>query len=216
MLHQLWRQDKAQFESVKANIDMINMKCHDLKHILNKISGKLTDEEIESLRTTIEFYDSNIKTGNEVLDVVLCEKAMACQRDGIRFTCMADGSRLDFLTPVQIYTLFGNIIDNAMEAVRKLPDSELRVISLVCHVEGERLLIEESNYFSGDLKRSDGLPVTSKGDAARHGYGTRSIQYIARLYGGDMNIENSGSMFFLKVWFPLVQSPCQKHQAQVH
>ena len=42
-------------------------------------------------------------------------------------------------------------------------------------------------------------------DAASHGYGTRSIQYIARLYGGDMSIESSGTMFFLNVWFPLAQ-----------
>ena len=203
VLHQLWRQDKAQFESIKANMDVINMKCHDLKHILDKISGKLTAEETESLRTAIEFYDSNIKTGNEVLDVVLCEKAMACQRDHIRFSCMADGSRLDFLTPVQTYTLFGNIIDNAMEAVRQLPDPELRVISMVCQAEGDRLMIEESNYFAGELKLNGDLPVTSKEDASRHGYGTRSIQYIARQYGGDMRVELNGNMFFLKVWFPL-------------
>ena len=76
ILHQLWRQDRAQFESVKANMDVINMKCHDLKHILDKIEGKLTGEEAASLREAIQFYDANIKTGNEVLDVVLCEKAM--------------------------------------------------------------------------------------------------------------------------------------------
>lgn len=205
VLHQLWRQDKAQFESIKANMDVINMKCHDLKHILDKIAGKLTAEETEALRSAIEFYDSSIKTGNEVLDVVLCEKAMACQRDGIRFTCMADGSLLDFLTPVQIYTLFGNIMDNAMEAVRKLPEPELRVISLVCRADGGQLRIEESNYFTGSLSLHGALPETLKGDASRHGYGTRSIQYIARLYGGDMSIESSGSMFFLNVWFPLRQ-----------
>ena len=203
VLHQLWRQDKAQFESVKANMDVINMKCHDLKHILGKIAGKLTTEETDSLRTAIEFYDSNIKTGNEVLDVVLCEKAMACQRDSIRFSCMADGTRLDFLTPVQTYTLFGNIIDNAIEAVRRLPDPELRVISLICRAEGTRLMIEESNYFTGDLNLNGDLPATAKDDISRHGYGTRSIQYIARQYGGDMHIELSGNMFFLKVWFPL-------------
>lgn len=203
ILHHLWRQDKAQFESVKANIDIINMKCHDLKHILDKISGKLTSEEVESLRTAIQFYDANIKTGNEVLDVVLCEKAMACLRDGIRFSCMADGTRLDFLTPVQTYTLFGNIMDNAMEAVRALEDPEEKVISMVCHVDGDALVIEESNYFSGPLHLSSGLPVTDKQDVSRHGFGTRSIQYIARQYGGDMDIEIVDNMFLLRVAFPL-------------
>ena len=131
VLHQLWRQDRAQFESVKANMDVINMKCHDLKHILDRIEDKLTGEEAASLREAIQFYDANIKTGNEVLDVVLCEKAMTCQKSGISFSCMADGEKLDFLTPVQTYTLFGNIIDNAVEAVKPLPLEE-RVISLSC------------------------------------------------------------------------------------
>lgn len=205
ILHQLWRQDRAQFESVKDNMDVINMKCHDLKHILDKIEGKLTGEEAASLREAIQFYDANIKTGNEVLDVVLCEKAMTCQKSGISFSCMADGGRLDFLTPVQTYSLFGNIIDNAVEAVKPLPLEE-RVISLSCREEGDVLVIEESNYFSGGLKLDHGLPATSKGDSSRHGFGTKSIQYIAAQHGGTMDIRVADNMFFLTIRFPLKNS----------
>ena len=202
VLHQLWRQDRAQFESVKANMDVINMKCHDLKHILDRIEDKLTGEEAASLREAIQFYDANIKTGNEVLDVVLCEKAMTCQKSGISFSCMADGEKLDFLTPVQTYTLFGNIIDNAVEAVKPLPLEE-RVISLSCWEEKDSLVVEESNYFSGRLELDHGLPATSKGDSPRHGFGTKSIQYIAAQYGGTMDIKVVDNMFFLTVRFPL-------------
>ena len=202
VLHQLWRQDRAQFESVKANMDVITMKCHDLKHILDRIEDKLTGEEAASLREAIQFYDANIKTGNEVLDVVLCEKAMTCQKSGISFSCMADGEKLDFLTPVQTYTLFGNIIDNAVEAVKPLPLEE-RVISLSCWEEKDSLVVEESNYFSGRLELDHGLPATSKGDSSRHGFGTKSIQYIAAQYGGTMDIKVVDNMFFLTVRFPL-------------
>lgn len=202
VLHQLWRQDRAQFESVKANMDVINMKCHDLKHILDRIEDKLTGEEAASLREAIQFYDANIKTGNEVLDVVLCEKAMTCQKSGISFSCMADGEKLDFLTPVQTYTLFGNIIDNAVEAVKPLPLEE-RVISLSCWEEKDSLVVEESKYFSGRLELDHGLPATSKGDSSRHGFGTKSIQYIAAQYGGTMDIKVVDNMFFLTVRFPL-------------
>lgn len=202
VLHQLWRQDRAQFESVKANMDVINMKCHDLKHILDRIEDKLTGEEAASLREAIQFYDANIKTGNEVLDVVLCEKAMTCQKSGISFSCMADGEKLDFLTPVQTYTLFGNIIDNAVEAVKPLPLEE-RVISLSCWEEKDSLVVEESNYFSGRLELDHGLPATSKGDSSRHGFGTKSIQYIAAQYGGTMDIKVADNMFFLTIRFPL-------------
>ena len=202
VLHQLWRQDRAQFESVKANMDVINMKCHDLKHILDRIEDKLTGEEAASLREAIQFYDANIKTGNEVLDVVLCEKAMTCQKSGISFSCMADGEKLDFLTPVQTYTLFGNIIDNAVEAVKPLPLEE-RGISLSSWEEKDSLVVEESNYFSGRLELDHGLPATSKGDSSRHGFGTKSIQYIAAQYGGTMDIKVVDNMFFLTVRFPL-------------
>ncbi len=202
VLHQLWRQDRAQFESVKANMDVINMKCHDLKHILDRIEDKLTGEEAASLREAIQFYDANIKTGNEVLDVVLCEKAMTCQKSGISFSCMADGEKLDFLTPVQTYTLFGNIIDNAVEAVKPLPLEE-RVISLSCWEEKDSLVVEESNYFSGRLELDHGLPATSKGDSSRHGFGTKSIQYIAAQHGGTMDIRVADNMFFLTIRFPL-------------
>ncbi len=204
ILRQLWRQDRAQFESVKANMDVINMKCHDLKHILDKIEGKLTCEEADSLRGAIQFYDANIKTGNEVLDVVLCEKAMTCQKNGISFSCMADGTGLGFLTPVQTYSLFGNIIDNAVEAVSPLREAQ-RVISLTCHEENEVLVIEESNYFSGGLAMDSGLPSTSKGDVSRHGFGTKSIQYIAEQYGGTLDIKVVDDMFFLTVRFSLAK-----------
>ena len=169
---------------------------------LGRIEGRLTEEETVSLREAIQFYDANIKTGNEVLDVVLCEKAMICQRNGISFSCMADGGRLNFLTPVQTYSLFGNIIDNAMEALSPLPEAQ-RVISLTCRDEGDALVIEESNYFAGGLTLADGLPVTGKGDRSRHGFGTRSIQYIAKQYGGTMDIKCVDNMFFLTVRFPL-------------
>lgn len=206
MLQQLWRQDKAQFESIKANMDVINMKCHDLKHILGKIESKLTEEEAVSLREAIEFYDSNIRTGNEVLDVVLCEKAMTCQKNGVSFSCMADGAKLDFLSPVQIYSLFGNIIDNAVEAVKRLPQQEDKVISLTCREEGDMLEIEESNYFSGGLTLEGGLPATGKDDRSRHGFGLKSVKYISERYGGTMEIRIVDNMFFLTVRFPLKRS----------
>ena len=203
ILNQLWKQDMAQFESVKANMDVINMKCHNLKHIIGKIENKLTSEEVESLREALQFYDSNIKTGNKVLDVVLCEKAMLCQKNGIRFFCMADGKKLDFLTAVQTYTLFSNIIDNAVEAVQQVENPDNHMISLLCRENNGFLEIEESNYFDGPLILEDNLPATTKDDPNQHGFGIKSIKYITELYGGKFSVRVEDNMFFLRILFPL-------------
>lgn len=204
IMNQLWKQDRAQFESVKANMDVINMKCHNLKHIIGKIENKLTSEEVEALQEAIQFYDSNIKTGNKVLDVVLCEKAMLCQKKGIRFFCMADGQKLTFLTPVQTYTLFGNIIDNAVEAVEALEDPDVKMISLLCRESNGFLEIEESNYFDGPLVLEDNLPATTKEDPNLHGFGIKSVKYITELYGGKLSVSIEDNMFFLRIRFPIV------------
>ena len=201
VLQQLWKQDQAQYESAKAGMDAISMKCHDLKHILCRVENKLNQEEISQIRNAISFYDSRVKTGNDVLDVVLSEKNLVCTNQGIQFCAMVDGSLLSFLTPVQTYTIFGNIMDNAIEAVQKVPE-ELRVISLNCQRTDDGIVIEESNYFDGNPVRADGTITTTKPDQARHGYGIKSIQYIARQYGGNIETTVQENMFFLRVFFP--------------
>ncbi len=202
VLNQLMKQEKLQFESVKANMEVINMKCHDLKHIIHRIEGKLTEEETDALREAIQFYDANIKTGNDILDIVLCEKAIVCRKKGIAFTCLADGPKFAFLSAVQTYSLFGNILDNAIEAVEKLAEPENKVITLTCHENDGQLEIEECNYFDGTIHYTDGNLSTLKDDSARHGYGTKSIRYVAEQYGGKLEIKVDGNMFFLSVLFP--------------
>ena len=62
---------------------------------------------------------------------------------------------------------------------------------------------EKPNDFSGGPELHTGLPATSRGDSSRHGFGTKSIQYIAAQYGGTMDIKVVDNMFFLTVRFPL-------------
>ena len=201
ILRQLWKQDQAQYESVKASMDAISMKCHDLKHVFNRIEGKLNAEEVAQLQSAISMYDSRVETGNDVLNVVLSEKNLVCSKHGIQFSAMLDGSLLTFLTPVQTYTVFGNLMDNAIEAVQKLPE-DYRIISLSCQRTAEGVEIEESNYFDRQAAPAGDTVRTTKADIARHGFGIKSIQYIAQQYGGTVETTRKEDMFFLRVCFP--------------
>ena len=202
VLRELRKQDQLQFETVKASMDMINLKCHDLRHVFNKIEGKLTEEEASKLKEAMTLYDASIKTGNDVLDIVLCEKKVLCDQNGIRLSCDADGKGFGFLSATETYSLFGNIIDNAVEAVKKLNDKEKKIILLYCGEEDGKLSIEEMNYYEGELQMIDGVPTTTKPDAAKHGYGTKSIRYIAEQHHGTMDIGLKDGMFSMKLTFP--------------
>ena len=203
VLRELRKQDQLQFETVKASMDMVNMKCHDLRHIFNKIEDKLTEEEASKLKEAMTFYDAAIKTGNDVLDIVLCEKKVLCEKNGIQLSCDADGTGFGFLSASETYSLFGNIIDNAIEAVKKLQEQEKKIILLYCGKEDGKLSIEEMNYYEGELMMIDGLPATSKPDAARHGYGTKSIRYIAGHHQGTVDVGLKDGMFSMKLTFPM-------------
>ena len=200
ILRHMWRQEQLQFEHAKASIEVINSKCHDLKHMFSRLENKLNDTEIAELKDAVEFYDRNIKTGNEILDVILCEKSMVCARDGIRLTCMADGGLVSFLSPAQTYSLFGNMITNAIEAVQNLSEDKKRVISLTVSRLGGGVEIECVNYCSPSADVSS----TSKAERDKHGYGIKNMRYIVEHLGGELSISQSGGVFTLKIIFPVV------------
>jgi hypothetical protein len=203
IVDQVLSEERKQYQQLKENIDVINMRCHDLKHQLDDFSGKLTEQEVEELRDAMEFYDSNIKTGNEVLDVVLRLSKLTCDREHIQLSCLADGNCLSFMRTRHLYSLFNNAIGNAIEAVRKLPEEDKRVISISAGKHGERAEIEITNYF-------DGQPVsagdTTKEDRSHHGFGTMSMRYVVEEYGGNLSIQTQKDIFTLLISIPVPQN----------
>ena len=204
LMDQVLYEERKQYQSSKENIDIINMKCHDLKHQLSDLSGKLTDQEIRSLQEAVKIYDSNIKTGSEVLDVLLYEKQLVCKKDGISLTCMADGKALGFMRTTHIYSLFNNALGNALEAVRSVPDPQMRIVNITVAQNAGAVEIEVSNYFQGERTIQNGMPVTTtKKDQNHHGFGMMSMKYVAEQYGGKLQTSAEGSIFTLRITIPV-------------
>ncbi len=203
---QLLKQAEDQYKSSKENVDIINLKCHDLKHQLTEYAknGKLDSELLGELENVINIYDSTIKTGNEALDLILSEKSLICQKKDIKLTCLADCSKLSFISKTDLYSLFGNLIDNAMEAVYKIQDTDKRHINLVVKNVNSFVSISIDNYYEGNIVLLDnGLPKTTKEDKDYHGYGMKSIQLIVNKYDGDLNISLDNNVFSLFIMFPI-------------
>lgn len=200
MMEKLLSEERKLYDSAKENIDIVNMRCHDLKHQLEDLSYKLTEGELLHLKEAIKIYDNSIKTGSEVLDIVIYEKQLVFDKEGIRFTVMADGSLLSFMRTTHTYALFNNALGNALEAVRKLPDPEMRVIDLTVCRAGNMLEITVSNYYNGELNPDN---ATTKEDRNQHGWGIKSMKYIAELYGGTLSTSANGFLFELCCWIPI-------------
>lgn len=201
VLKRLLYESRHQFEESKSSIEIINIKCHDLKHHINALGQKVDKEELACISDAINIYDNSFRTGNDALDIILMEKALLCSARHIRFTCMIDGALLADIKPGDIYSFFGNAIDNAMRSVSRLVEAR-RVISLRQIKRSDFYIIVMENYYDGKIVFEDGLPVTTQGDKDFHGFGMKSMKMIAEKYGRELNISAVGDIFRLEVLMP--------------
>lgn len=196
------REEKLQYALIKENINMINIKCHDLKHQIRRIGavGSVDKRTISEIEKAVSIYDSEVKTNNEALDVILTEKSLYCTNNNIVLSSIADGKLLSFMNETDIYSLFGNLLDNAIEAVKKL-DKDKRVIGLTVKRMKSLVFINVYNAFDGKILFADKLPVTTKADRENHGYGMKSVRMTVEKYGGEMNITTKNNVFSISVVF---------------
>ena len=203
IVSQLLRCQKEQFRQDYAIRDIINIKSHDLKHQIDILGAKLNREELEEIKKAVEVYDTNIDTGNTALDVVLSKKSLLCVQKGIRFTAVADGNLLRGIRDSDIYSLFGNILDNAIQSAGKMPEESHRLVTLTVEKKGGFAFIHCENYFDGDMQFKNGLPQTTNPDKHHHGFGMLSIRTLVDHYDGDLQIRVSQGVYKLDIMLPL-------------
>ena len=206
-LNRLWYEQKEQYNLSKETIAIINRKCHDLKHQMAAMRAMASPEEREKylreIEDSVRIYDSIVKTGNEVLDTVLTEKSLLCEASHITVSCVADGTALGFMDPVDVYAIMGNALDNAIESVQRFQDPQRRIIDVLVCMERQFLVLQVVNPLAGDLTFEAGLPVSTKPHDGYHGFGLKSIRHTVEKYGGFLTVNTENRCFALKILIPL-------------
>ena len=191
----------VQYKQSRESIDLINYKYHDLKHQI----AVLRSEE-DPKKREIRQYEVQNKTGNKVLDTVLTTKSLYCNKHGITFTCVADGTLLEFMDVMDICSIFGNALDNAIECEMKIPEKEKRLIHVTVSRQKSFLILRFENYYEEELQYKEGSLITTKKEKEYHGYGLKSIWYTVNKYEGAVSIDTKDNWFDLKILIPMKES----------
>lgn len=190
----------------KENIELINCKYHDLKHQIAVIKEEKNPEKkfafLDEMEKEIKMYEAQNKTGNNVLDTILTGKSMFCAKNDINLTCVADGTLLNFMEIMDICSIVGNALDNAIESVSKLEDKGKRLIKVAIYAQNDLLMLRFENYLENRVKFENGLPLTTKNKNQNHGYGVKSIKMITEKYGGNIKIITDNNWFTLCLLIP--------------
>ncbi len=190
------------YQMSRDGITSLQMKCHDLKHQIAAIRSNLDKENfvkyLDQLEDSIIEYGTVIECGNEALNVVLTEKNILCSTSGVKFSYLIDGTLFSFLSEMEIYSLFGNALDNALESCSKVKDPAKRVISLKAVSKGDMVILHVENFYEDAPVMVGDMPVTTKVGSG-HGFGLRSIQAIAQQHGGVASVQADDHIFKLNV-----------------
>lgn len=195
---------ERRYRMSREGMGELSMRVHDLRHQIQSLERLGSDAEVlEQLARDADASGSRVRTGSDVLDAILTEKSLLCERDGVTLTCIADGGALWFMDEADVYSLVGNAVDNALDAVGRLRDPELRAIGLTLRRTGDMVSLSIDNNYDGRVEFADGLPQTTHPDRSVHGLGTQSIRAIAERYGGSATFSADGEVFHVDVLVPV-------------
>ena len=197
-MRQLLHEQYVQYENSKMNMQLVNEKYHDLKQLLQGFHGQVPEHQIQKLEKQLIGYEAAVRTGNDVLDVLLSDKRAFCIQQDIQLTCYVGGAELGFVEELDLYSLFGNILNNAIEAVRQLPPEQERFITLTARREENMVTIHAENPCVGTVEFRDGLPQSHR-DPNYHGFGMKSMERIAEKYNGSLAAKQVGDVFYLDI-----------------
>lgn len=200
--------ERKQYEVFKQSMETLNIKYHDLKYSLaGRGKEEKKDEKwAEETAQALDICGAMSNTGNAALDSILVEKRFQCDALEIEFASETlDGSLLSKMEDADIYAVFGNAIDNAIECLQKVP-KEKRFLRLNLSRVGGMAKIQVENYTPRAIDMETGTGGTSKKIKGVHGFGVKSIERTIQKYNGIIHYTTEDDVFILVVIFPCNQT----------
>lgn len=133
------------------------------------------------------------ETGNIYVDSIVNYKADMAEKEGIEFIAKVRVPQNAELNAEDISICLGNLLDNAIEAVKELPDDKM--IKLQVRAEGNNLVIEIKNRYQNKICKEGEQYLTGKKDNKNHGLGLLIVRRIVEKYQGEMIIQDENEEF---------------------
>ena len=177
---------------------------HDMKNHLLVLESRQgtedTKEMAKKLRSQIADYENYIHTGNDFLDILLKDKMEKAREKQINLSIFIDFDGTDFIGPLDISTIFGNGLDNAIEASERLPTEQRVILVKAGRIQNFLFVVMENNCVE---EKKISKRRTTKDDDFLHGFGISNIEKAIEKYNGQLTTKCEHEKFILKILIPI-------------
>lgn len=195
---------QQQYILKKSSIEQVRRQYHDMKNLLLYLENRPSQENLRAhlakILDDIRPFENVLDTGNEALDILLSEKLRQCGEKQIVCTVLADGALLRFIHPLDLVTIVGNAMDNAIEACLRVPEGA-RFIQVRTVQQNGFAVLSFSNSCDGEIRTAGRRILTGKQDRENHGFGLANIRRAIEGYGGEMSWRAGDGEFTLTLLF---------------
>ncbi len=208
------QKDKMQIAQLNRQFDYYREKLkdeervrsvyHDMKnHLLvlqQQIHSPETTTMVENLKSQVVMYENYTHTGNDFLDIILKDKAEKAREKKIDLSVSVNLNGVDFIEPLDISTIFGNGLDNAIEASEKLPEEQRAILVKAGRIQNFFSLMIENNCLPEDESVKN---HSTDQDDFFHGFGIPNMKKSAEKYRGQLTTKCENGHFTLKILVPV-------------
>lgn len=204
------READVYLENVENNYQRTRELWHDLKNHINLLNMLLSEQKYEQMAEYLKVFGEDVdsltlpvKSGNIIVDALLEDKIARARKEGVEVSLSLCNLTGLFLKPDEICGLFGNLLDNALEANRQVQEAKL--LEIDCREQAETYYIKVKNAAAGKAKEQGGVLQTTKADRQNrvgHGLGLRSVERIVHGCGGELVVDSREREFMVVVRLP--------------
>ena len=191
----------------KSNWELRRFR-HDFKNLWIGLNELIQTEQSEDALDMLNHYHTSFvndaesilqfDTGNGIVDALLTDKQVSAQ--SINTTVNFSGAvPSNGISPTDLCVLFGNTLDNAIEACERLPLESKKSININCKPMAGYLFIYIDNPVIEDIQISNNCIPTTKADKNLHGFGLYSLEQIVKNHNGELKLSCSNKVFEVSI-----------------
>lgn len=195
-----------QYQNLSDSIEASRRLNHDMRHQLALLNELAAQDSVQAVREYLAQMTTQISSlkrsdlcENFAVNALLCYYARLCEENGIQFDCRVALQNDLPLSDSILCMLFGNCVENAIEACNRIPlPGSRKFIDLTAAVDGTSLILSMENSSSGKARKSGEVFLSDKREDAV-GIGLSSVKTLAEKHAGFAEFSETGCVFSTKV-----------------